>query len=81
MQHWLKVAAEIVTLNCEAYAATAAAAAAILGICDDDKGLCYCDGPVFGRIPAAPGSPPGTPPRRVGRPLPEYCQPSAVSNE
>eukprot|EP00775_Hariotina_reticulata_P012386 gene12386-12520_t len=47
------------------------------GVCDDDKGLCYCDGPIFGRIPAAPGSPPGTPPLRVGRPLPEYCQPSA----
>ncbi|KAG2455017.1 hypothetical protein HYH02_000842 [Chlamydomonas schloesseri] len=38
------------------------------GICDDDVAICYCDGPM-GRIPAPPGSPPGTPPLQVGRPL------------
>ncbi|KXZ48695.1 hypothetical protein GPECTOR_26g598 [Gonium pectorale] len=38
------------------------------GICDDDVAICYCDGPM-GRIPAPEGSPPGTPPTRVGRPL------------
>ncbi|PNH07497.1 putative glucuronosyltransferase, partial [Tetrabaena socialis] len=38
------------------------------GICDDDTAICYCDGPM-GRVPAPKGSPPGTPPRRRGRPL------------
>ncbi|GLI69588.1 hypothetical protein VaNZ11_014247 [Volvox africanus] len=38
------------------------------GICDDDFGLCYCDGPM-GRIPAPDDAPPGTPPIRRGRPL------------
>ncbi|KAG2444185.1 hypothetical protein HYH02_009123 [Chlamydomonas schloesseri] len=42
------------------------------GICDEDLAICYCDGQgpdQFGRIPAPPGSPPGTPPIRWGRPL------------
>ncbi|KXZ53464.1 hypothetical protein GPECTOR_7g914 [Gonium pectorale] len=38
------------------------------GICDDDLGMCYCDGPM-GRIPAPDNAPPGTPPIRRGRPL------------
>ncbi|GFR40870.1 hypothetical protein Agub_g1521 [Astrephomene gubernaculifera] len=38
------------------------------GICDDDLGMCYCDGPM-GRIPAPDDAPPGTPPVRRGRPL------------
>ncbi|KAG2431441.1 hypothetical protein HXX76_009456 [Chlamydomonas incerta] len=50
------------------------------GICDDDLAICYCDGQgpdQFGRIPAPPGSPPGTPPIRVGRPLvTEYMAPN-----
>ncbi|KAG2444184.1 hypothetical protein HYH02_009122 [Chlamydomonas schloesseri] len=38
------------------------------GICDDDLGMCYCDGPL-GRIPAPDDAPAGTPPRQRGRPL------------
>lgn len=48
------------------------------GVCDDVKGLCYCDGPKHGRLPALADSPPGTLPIRVGRPLSEYCQPAEV---
>jgi hypothetical protein len=47
------------------------------GICDDDIAACYCDpklgNPKYGRIPAAPGSPPGTPPLQEGRPLFDPC--------
>ncbi|EFJ41258.1 hypothetical protein VOLCADRAFT_119761, partial [Volvox carteri f. nagariensis] len=38
------------------------------GICDDDTAICYCDGPL-GRLLPPPGSAPGTPPIRRGRPL------------
>lgn len=38
------------------------------GICDDDFGICYCDGPL-GRIPTPDDAPAGTPPKRRGRPL------------
>ncbi|KAG2494841.1 hypothetical protein HYH03_007081 [Edaphochlamys debaryana] len=41
------------------------------GVCDDNVALCYCDGPL-GRVPPPPGSPPGTPPLRRGRPLPTF---------
>ena len=48
------------------------------GVCDDDLGLCYCDGPL-GRIPAPDDAPPGTPPRRRGRPLMnQFEQPTTV---
>lgn len=47
------------------------------GICDDDIAACYCDpklgNPRYGRVPAPPGSPPGTPPLREGRPLFDPC--------
>jgi hypothetical protein len=47
------------------------------GICDDDIAACYCDpklgNPKYGRIPAPPGSPPGTPPVQEGRPLFDPC--------
>ncbi|GBF90959.1 exostosin-like glycosyltransferase [Raphidocelis subcapitata] len=47
------------------------------GICDDDVAACYCDpqlgNPKYGRVPAPPGSPPGAPPLREGRPLLEPC--------
>ena len=44
------------------------------GVCDDDTGTCYCDGPDLGRIPAPLDSPPGTPPIREGRLLQGRCQ-------
>ncbi len=43
------------------------------GICDDDIGACYCDGPKHGRVPAPPGGPPGTPPVKQGRLLFDPC--------
>ncbi|KIZ06152.1 exostosin-like glycosyltransferase [Monoraphidium neglectum] len=49
------------------------------GVCDDDIGACFCDGPKFGRVPAPPGSPPGTPPIRAGRFLQEHCKPKECS--
>ncbi len=52
---------------------------AAAGICDDDLGACYCDGPM-GRIPAPTDAPPGTPPVRRGRPLTHaHDQPKTVS--
>lgn len=47
------------------------------GLCDDDIGFCYCNSSSkYGRIPADPNSPPGTPPTRWGRPLGLHCQPN-----
>jgi hypothetical protein len=47
------------------------------GICDDDIAACFCDpklgNPKYGRIPAPPGSPPGTLPVQEGRQLFEPC--------
>ena len=41
-----------------------------------DKGLCYCpSNTTQGRVPAGVGEPPGSPPRRRGRPMGEACQP------
>ncbi|KAK9805311.1 hypothetical protein WJX73_000673 [Symbiochloris irregularis] len=46
------------------------------GVCDDDRAICYCNG-TLGRIPPAPGSPPGTPPLQLGRPMVlEECNPN-----
>ncbi|KAG2450529.1 hypothetical protein HYH02_005030 [Chlamydomonas schloesseri] len=48
------------------------------GVCDDDLGACYCDGPM-GRVPAPADAPPGTPPIRRGRPLTHaHDQPKAT---
>jgi hypothetical protein len=45
------------------------------GICDEDTGLCFCDtNSTHGRIPAPPGSPPGTPPIKRGRSIIDVCQ-------
>jgi hypothetical protein len=44
------------------------------GVCDDGTGICYCDGPHFGRVPAPEGSPAGSPPIRPGRLLHGNCQ-------
>ena len=47
------------------------------GYCDLDYGSCYCPPETkYGRIPAPMGSPPGTPPQKVGRPMGLHCQPS-----
>jgi hypothetical protein len=47
------------------------------GQCDDDIGMCYCNSTSkYGRIPADITDPPTTPPRQVGRPLGENCQPN-----
>lgn len=45
------------------------------GICDDELAMCWCDGTneKLRHIRAPEGSPPGTPPRQLGRPLSEYC--------
>ena len=48
------------------------------GICDDMNSMCYCPPETkFGHIMAPEGSPLGTPPVKVGRPL-YWCQPSSV---
>ena len=43
------------------------------GICDDTIAMCWCDGhgstSEYGHLGADPGSPPGTPPQRLGRPM------------
>eukprot|EP00798_Chlamydomonas_sp_ICE-L_P018363 gene18363-24834_t len=47
------------------------------GHCDDDVASCYCGrDSKYRRIPAPPGSPPGTPPIQTGRHLPTHAQPS-----
>lgn len=48
------------------------------GVCDEERGDCYCNG-TMGRIPAPEGSPPGTPPIRVGRPA-TWCWPKHDEN-
>ena len=46
------------------------------GICDEDTAHCYCDtNSTHGRMPAPPGSPPGTPPIKHGRSISEPCKP------
>jgi hypothetical protein len=44
------------------------------GVCDDATGICYCDGPHFGRVPAPEGAQAGRPPIRPGRLLHGNCQ-------
>eukprot|EP00798_Chlamydomonas_sp_ICE-L_P013136 gene13136-3459_t len=47
------------------------------GVCDDDVAACYCGGDSkYRRIPAPPGSPPGTPPLQLGRPLNDEAKPA-----
>lgn len=46
------------------------------GICDDDTGMCWCDGK-YKHIPAPKGSPYGTPPVQYGRPMADSCKPNA----
>jgi hypothetical protein len=48
------------------------------GICDEDTGMCWCDGK-FKHIPAPAGSPYGTPPIQMGRPMHDTCKPKNVS--
>ena len=49
---------------------------ACAGYCDEDIAGCFCNSTfAHGRIPADPEAPPGTPPRRRGRPIPFFCQP------
>ena len=41
--------------------------------------MCYCPpGTKYGREPAPAGSPPGTPPVKVGRPMGDSCKPNRV---
>eukprot|EP00798_Chlamydomonas_sp_ICE-L_P023547 gene23547-9071_t len=45
------------------------------GVCDDDLAMCYCHGK-YGRVNAPAGSPLGTPPLKLGRPMATpHCQP------
>ena len=49
------------------------------GVCDTDIAMCYCPPETrYGHVAAPKGSPLGTPPVKVGRPL-YWCQPSSVS--
>ncbi len=49
------------------------------GVCDDNIGACYCGyGSTYGRVLPPPGSPPGTPPVKLGRPLHDGCKPTTV---
>lgn len=49
---------------------------ACAGYCDKDTGTCYCPSHTkYGRVPAAVGSLPGTPPINTGRQLSLHCQP------
>ena len=51
------------------------------GICDDDIAMCYCPpGTKYGHIPAPEGSPPGTLPVQIGRPL-YNCNPKEVRSD
>lgn len=49
------------------------------GICDDNRGLCYCD-PSQGGAQPVPGTAQAAEPQgaSLGRPLSEYCQPQTV---
>eukprot|EP00198_Chlamydomonas_reinhardtii_P007427 XP_001696764.1 exostosin-like glycosyltransferase [Chlamydomonas reinhardtii] len=48
--------------------------------CDEDLAMCYCPpGTKYGREPAPAGSPPGTPPVKVGRPMGDSCKPNRCS--
>ncbi|KAL4452533.1 hypothetical protein ABPG75_008195 [Micractinium tetrahymenae] len=51
------------------------------GDCDDDVAACWCPAnTTYGRIPAPIDAPPGAPPTRRGRPLPQYCQPNSTAD-
>lgn len=61
--------------------ASAPAAATTAGACDDAVAACYCPSSTpYGRVPAAPDAPPGSPPVRRGRPMGFWCQPNKTED-